>query len=137
MKITGELVHSGTSTGTTVAPSEVSIFVARSNASIVSAVAPDGSSDSLTIPIRIPSMPSAAVAAGLVDIALGADEAGSVRIPSAWCGLVGMKATHGLVPSYGMTYMDHTIDHIGPMTTTVADNALMLELMAGSDWRDP
>jgi Asp-tRNA(Asn)/Glu-tRNA(Gln) amidotransferase A subunit family amidase len=63
----------------------------------------------------------AAVASGLVDIALGADEAGSVRIPSAWCGLVGMKATHGLVPSYGMTYMDHTIDHIGPMTTTVAD----------------
>ncbi len=79
----------------------------------------------------------AAVASGLVDIALGADEAGSVRIPSAWCGLVGMKATHGLVPSYGMTYMDHSIDHIGPMTTTVAENALMLELMAGSDWRDP
>jgi amidase len=79
----------------------------------------------------------AAVASGLVDLALGADEGGSVRIPSAWCGLVGMKATHGLVPSYGMAYMDHTIDHIGPMTTTVADNALMLEIMAGHDWRDP
>jgi amidase len=79
----------------------------------------------------------AAVAAGLVDMALGADEGGSVRIPAAWCGLVGMKATHGLVPSYGLTYMDHTIDHIGPMTKTVADNALMLEVMAGSDWRDP
>jgi amidase len=79
----------------------------------------------------------AAVAAGLVDLALGADEGGSVRIPAAWCGLVGMKATHGLVPSYGLTYMDHTIDHIGPMTKTVADNALMLEVMAGSDWRDP
>src|SRR6202046_2744873 len=79
----------------------------------------------------------AAVAAGLVDMALGADEGGSVRIPAAWGGLVGMKATHGLVPSYGLTYMDHTIDHIGPMTKTVADNALMLEVMAGSDWRDP
>jgi amidase len=79
----------------------------------------------------------AAVAAGLVDMALGADEAGSVRIPAAWCGIVGMKATHGLVPSYGMTYMDHTIDHIGPMTTTVYDNALLLEVMAGGDWRDP
>jgi amidase len=79
----------------------------------------------------------AAVAAGLVDLALGADEGGSVRIPAAWCGLVGMKATHGLVPSYGLTYMDHTIDHIGPITKTVADNALMLEVMAGSDWRDP
>jgi amidase len=79
----------------------------------------------------------AAVAAGLVDLALGADEGGSVRIPSAWCGLVGMKATHGLVPSYGLSYMDHTLDHIGPMTKTVAENALMLEIMAGSDWRDP
>jgi amidase len=79
----------------------------------------------------------AAVAAGECDMALGADEAGSVRIPSAWCGIVGMKATHGLVPSHGMTYMDHTIDHIGPMTKTVADNALMLEVIAGGDWRDP
>jgi amidase len=79
----------------------------------------------------------AAVAAGLVDLALGADEAGSVRIPAAWCGLVGMKATHGLVPSYGLSYMDHTLDHIGPITRTVADNALMLEVMAGHDWRDP
>jgi amidase len=80
---------------------------------------------------------AASVAAGMVDMALGADEGGSIRIPSAWCGLVGMKATHGLVPTYGMTYMDHTIDHIGPMTKTVEDNARMLEVIAGSDWRDP
>src|SRR6202012_6147919 len=79
----------------------------------------------------------AAVAAGMDDMALGADEGGSVRIPAAWCGLVGMKATHGLVPSYGMSYMDHTIDHIGPITNTVAANALMLEVIAGYDWRDP
>jgi len=79
----------------------------------------------------------AGVASGLFDLALGADEAGSVRIPAAWCGLVGMKATHGLVPSYGMSYMNHTLDHIGPMTRTVADNALMLEIMAGPDVRDP
>jgi amidase len=79
----------------------------------------------------------AAVAAGMCDMALGADEGGSVRIPASWCGLVGMKATHGLVPSYGMTYMDHTLDHIGPITKTVADNALMLETIAGYDWRDP
>jgi amidase len=79
----------------------------------------------------------AAVASGLVDLALGADEGGSVRIPAAWCGLVGMKATHGLVPSYGMSYISHTLDHIGPMTKTVLDNAMMLEIMAGHDWRDP
>jgi amidase len=48
-----------------------------------------------------------------------------------------MKATHGLVPSYGMSYMDHTLDHIGPITRTVADNALLLEIIAGEDWRDP
>jgi amidase len=47
-----------------------------------------------------------------------------------------MKATHGLVPTYGLTYWDHTLDHIGPMTRTVAENAAMLEVMAGDDWRD-
>ena len=80
---------------------------------------------------------AAAVAAGQVDLGLGADEGGSIRIPSAWCGLVGMKATHGLVPSYGMTYLDHTMDHIGPITRTVSDNALMLQVIAGRDERDP
>lgn len=80
---------------------------------------------------------AAAVASGMADIALGADEAGSVRIPSAWSGLVGMKATHGLVPSYGLTYMDHTLDHIGPMTRTIESNAQVLEVIAGGDWRDP
>lgn len=79
----------------------------------------------------------AAVAAGMADIGIGADEGGSVRIPAAWCGLVGMKATHGLVPSYGMSYMDHTIDHIGPLTRTVEENARVLEVIAGGDWRDP
>jgi amidase len=79
----------------------------------------------------------AAVAAGMADIGIGADEGGSVRIPAAWCGLVGMKATHGLVPSYGMSYMDHTIDHIGPITRTVEENARVLEVISGGDWRDP
>ena len=76
---------------------------------------------------------AAAVAAGMVDFALGADEAGSVRIPAAWCGLVGMKPTHGLVPSYGLAYMDHTFDHIGPLTRDVALNATVLEAIAGPD----
>jgi amidase len=79
----------------------------------------------------------AAVGDGTVDIALGVDCGGSIRMPAAWCGLVGMKPTHGLVPSYGITYEDHTIDHVGPITRSVADNALALEVIAGSDWRDP
>ncbi|MFC7401608.1 amidase family protein [Citricoccus sp. GCM10030269] len=80
---------------------------------------------------------AAAVAAGMVDFSLGADEAGSVRIPSAMCGLVGMKATHGLVPTYGLTYFDHTLDHIGPLTRDIELNARVLEVLAGPDWRDP
>lgn len=80
---------------------------------------------------------AAAVAAGQVDMALGVDSGGSIRVPAAWCGLVGMKATHGLVPAYGLTYMDHTIDHIGPITKSVMDNASLLEVIAGDDWRDP
>jgi len=80
---------------------------------------------------------AAAVAAGIADMALGVDQGGSVRLPAAWCGIVGMKPTHGLVPTYGVTHIDHTIDHVGPMTRTVLDNARMLEVIAGPDWRDP
>jgi amidase len=80
---------------------------------------------------------SAAVAAGLVDMALGVDQGGSVRMPAAACGLVGLKATHGLVPSFGLTPIDHTLDCIGPITRTVRDAALLLSVIAGEDWRDP
>ena len=78
-----------------------------------------------------------AVASGHVDMAIGADQAGSVRIPASWCGVVGIKGTHGLVPTFGATYMDHTIDYLGPLAPTVADAALMLEVIAGEDPRDP
>ena len=80
---------------------------------------------------------SAAVGAGLIDMALGVDTGGSVRMPAAACGLVGMKPTHGLVPTFGLTHMDHTLDVIGPITHTVADAALLLSVIAGPDWRDP
>jgi amidase len=79
----------------------------------------------------------AAVAAGLVDIALGVDQGGSVRMPAAQCGVVGLKATHGLVPSSGVTHIDHSLDCIGPMARTVEDVAVMLSVIAGEDWRDP
>jgi amidase len=80
---------------------------------------------------------SAAVAAGLADMAIGVDQGGSVRMPAAACGLVGMKPTHGLVPVFGLTNLDHTLDTIGPITHTVADAALLLSVIAGPDWRDP
>ncbi len=76
---------------------------------------------------------AALVAAGEVDIALACDQAGSIRIPSSWCGIYGMKPTHGLLPYTGIMGMEATIDHVGPMTTNVADNALTLEVMAGYD----
>jgi amidase len=80
---------------------------------------------------------ASAVASGAVDLALGADQGGSVRIPAAMCGCVGIKATHGLVPSFGITYMDHTLDAIGPLGATVEDVATLLGVIAGHDWRDP
>ena len=74
-----------------------------------------------------------APATGLVDIALGGDQGGSIRIPSSWSGIVGLKPTHGLVPYSGIVGFDQTIDHIGPMAKTVDDVALLLQAIAGKD----
>ena len=64
-------------------------------------------------------------------------QGGSIRIPAAYCGIYGMKATHGLVPYTGVMPIESTIDHVGPMTRSVADNALMLGVLAGEDGLDP
>lgn len=74
-----------------------------------------------------------APATGIVDIALGGDQGGSIRIPASWSGVVGLKPTHGLVPYTGIVGFDQTIDHIGPMAKTVGDVALMLQVIAGKD----
>jgi amidase len=79
----------------------------------------------------------AAVRAGEVDLALAVDQGGSGRIPAAFCGVVAAKATHGLVPSFGITYIDNTIDFVTPVGRTVRDAALLLEVIAGPDARDP
>ena len=80
---------------------------------------------------------SALVAAGEVDMAIGCDQAGSLRIPSSACGIYGMKQTYGLVPYTGILSQEFNVDHAGPMTATVADNALLLEVLAGGDGIDP
>ena len=80
---------------------------------------------------------AALVAAGEVDLAIGSDQGGSVREPAAFCGLVGMKPTWGLVPYTGAGSIEMTLDHLGPMTRTVEDNALFLEVLAGEDGLDP
>ena len=74
-----------------------------------------------------------APATGIVDIALGGDQGGSVRIPASWSGIVAHKPTHGLVPYTGIVGFDQTIDHIGPMANTVKDAALLLNVIAGKD----
>jgi len=78
----------------------------------------------------------AAVAAGLCAGSLGTDTGGSIRIPAAFCGIVGLKATHGRVSLFGVTPLAWSLDHIGPMTRTVKDAALMLQALAGYDARD-
>ena len=80
---------------------------------------------------------AALLAAGEVDMAIGGDQGGSIRIPAAYCGVYGMKPTHGLVPYTGIMPIEITLDHTGPMTRNVGDNALLLEVLAGEDGLDP
>jgi amidase len=77
------------------------------------------------------------VATGEADMAIGGDQGGSIRIPSAFSGTYGMKGTYGLVPYTGVMPIELTIDHTGPMTANVRDNALLLEVLAGADGLDP
>jgi aspartyl-tRNA(Asn)/glutamyl-tRNA(Gln) amidotransferase subunit A len=79
----------------------------------------------------------AALAAGLVFGATGSDTGGSIRMPGAACGVVGIKATFGRVSARGAVTLSWSMDHIGPMTRSVLDAALMLEVMAGHDLGDP
>ncbi|MBV9252261.1 MAG: amidase [Acetobacteraceae bacterium] len=79
----------------------------------------------------------AGVAAGFFPTALGSDTGGSVRNPASACGIVGLKPTYGLVSRRGVFPLSFTLDHVGPLTRTVADAALMLDAMAGHDPADP
>jgi aspartyl-tRNA(Asn)/glutamyl-tRNA(Gln) amidotransferase subunit A len=79
----------------------------------------------------------ASVALGQVPLAIGTDTGGSIRVPSAFCGLTGIKATYGRVPRHGVMGLSWTMDHAGPMTRSVADCALMLDVIAGPDPLDP
>ena len=78
-----------------------------------------------------------AVAAGLVHGAIGTDTGGSVRIPAAFCGLVGLKPTYGRVSRRGVLPLAYTLDHVGPIAATVRDTALLLNAIAGYDPADP
>ncbi|NEB15885.1 amidase [Streptomyces coelicoflavus] len=78
-----------------------------------------------------------AVAAGGATFAMGTDTGGSIRVPAALNGVVGLKPTYGLVPRTGVTSLSWSLDHVGPLTRTVEDAALVLSATAGHDPRDP
>ncbi|HZQ92449.1 MAG TPA: amidase [Terriglobales bacterium] len=80
---------------------------------------------------------AAAVAAQFCYGALGSDTGGSIRQPAAYCGIVGLKPTYGRVSTRGVVPLAWTLDHVGPMTRTVADAAVMLQAIAGHDPADP
>jgi len=80
---------------------------------------------------------AAAVAAHMCCAALGTDTLASIRLPAAYCGIVGLKATHGLASIRGIVPLCETLDHVGPMTRTVGDAALMLQAIVGYDAQDP
>jgi aspartyl-tRNA(Asn)/glutamyl-tRNA(Gln) amidotransferase subunit A len=80
---------------------------------------------------------AAAVATGMVYMAMGTDTGGSIRIPAAFCGVVGLKPTYGRVSRFGVLPLGWTLDHMGPLTRTVRDAALVLNAIAGPDPRDP
>ena len=79
----------------------------------------------------------AAIASGLAMGSLGSDTGGSIRGPAALCGIVGLKPTYGRVSRYGVLPLSWSLDHVGPMTWTVEDTALMLQVIAGHDPKDP
>ena len=79
----------------------------------------------------------AAVAAGLVRMAMGSDTGGSIRGPAGYCGTVGLKPTYGLVSRRGVFPLSYTLDHCGPLSWTVEDSAIAMEVIAGYDPLDP
>lgn len=93
--------------------------------------------DPTTLPGASSSGNAVVIVTGQADLAVGGDQGGSIRLPAAWSGCVGLKPTYGLVPYTGAFPLEWTLDHVGPMAATVADCATMLEVMAGADGLDP
>ncbi len=107
-----------------------------------------GSHTSFPLPVLNPRNPefmaggsssgnAAAIASGVCEMGVGGDQGGSIRIPSSWVGIYGLKPTHGLVPYTGAFSIEPTLDHLGPMANSTENVALLLEVIAGRDGFDP
>jgi aspartyl-tRNA(Asn)/glutamyl-tRNA(Gln) amidotransferase subunit A len=79
---------------------------------------------------------AAAVAAGMCFMAVGTDTAGSIRLPGAYCGIVGLKPTHGLVSTEGVVELSRSLDHVGPLTRSVEDSRITMEILADMEQED-
>ena len=99
-----------------------------------------GPTDNPAAPGHVPGGSSggsaAAVASGAADLALGSDTGGSIRCPAAFCGVVGIKPTYGLVSRYGLVAYANSLEQVGPLARSVPDAAAVLEVLAGQDDRD-
>ena len=93
--------------------------------------------DSSRIPGGSSSGSAVAVAAGMCMAALGTDTGGSIRIPASLCGVVGLKPTYGRISLRGVFPLSRSLDHVGPLTRSVKDAALLLQVLAGYDSKDP
>lgn len=101
----------------------------------------DGRCDNVAAPGHLSGGSSSgaavATAAGLVDVAIGGDQGGSVRVPAAWCGVVGVKPTRGTVPHTGVVGLEPTIDAVGPISRNARQAALVLSVLGGADAARP
>src|SRR5438067_2055900 len=130
-----ELAAVGKQLGMALSDADIAFFLETMPGNVAAYGALEAMADNVP-PVKYPRTPGYRPE-GEADMAMAGDQGGSIRMPAAYCGIVGLKPTWGLVPYSGIMPIELTLDHTGPMTGNVKDNALMLEVLAGPDGLDP